>query len=92
MIEGMYVNFDLWEILIESKEAIGKKGGIRISNRRTKRYLNNSEFITLLKGGWIGSNGITSDNLTQIIKDSLEGKNSVVLAHSIEKKPRKSYK
>jgi hypothetical protein len=88
MIKGMYAPLDYWEILIKSPAIIGKKGGKRITYENVGRYLNNTFFIELVQGGWIGSKIIQKNVITNVIQEAIEGKKSVILAAKISEGQR----
>jgi hypothetical protein len=80
LIKGMYLPIDYFDVLKDSPEMRGREQGLRISWNKTTRYMNNTLFIDLVKDGWIGTRAMTSDKLTEIIRESLEGKRSLFLA------------
>jgi hypothetical protein len=79
MIPGMYLPLDYWEHLVNSPTISGSKGGKRITYRNVGRHLYNS-FVDLAKAGWIGSRGIQTTAITEIIQEAISDKKSVVLA------------
>ncbi|WP_459723452.1 hypothetical protein [Sideroxyarcus sp. TK5] len=61
-------------------QATGQNGGKQIGYRNCHRYLNNTEFVTLAKGGWIGTSAEESDFMKEVVTASLERKHAVVYA------------
>lgn len=80
LIKGMYLPIDYFDVLRGSREMRGRSEGLRVSWDKTSRYMNNTLFTDLVKDGWIGARTVTSDTLTEIIRDSLEGNRSLLLA------------
>jgi hypothetical protein len=85
MIKGMYIPLDYWSQLIKNDATMGKRGGRFVSYDNVGRYLNNSQFIDLVKEGWIGSGVVQSDLLGKIIDEILESKRSLILADLVER-------
>jgi hypothetical protein len=80
MITGMYFPLDLWEVVVNSDAVRGPRGGRSVRYANVPRYLNNSLFIDLAQAGWIGTRGVRSATIGEIVRGSLEGKRSVILA------------
>jgi hypothetical protein len=80
MVSGMYVPLGLWQRLLESGSARGPRGGIRITWETCRRRLSNSEFINLVRHGWIGSAEAQSRVLSEIIKGVLDGGRMLIYA------------
>lgn len=88
MLQGMYIPLRLWETFIESDLAKGPKGGRIIGFDNAQRWLNNSEFVRLIRGGWIGSHGADSESISEIIERELSANKSLIAAvHREEKSP-----
>ena len=57
----------------------GPKGGLRISYQTLDgHYLRSTAFVELIRSGYIGSRGATTDHLQALIRTSLEGGKAVV--------------
>ncbi len=82
LIQGMYIPFDYWQILICSHQVKGIHGGINITKNNVGRYLNNTLFVQLAQAGWIGSKVGNKAILSEIIQTALAGKRSITLAVS----------
>lgn len=78
LIKGMYLPIEFFEAI----EPKGPRGGEVYSYETVPRHLNNTEFIDLVRGGWIGSAGDVSKDLQALIENLVGAGNSVVLAHS----------
>ncbi|MBL4898648.1 MAG: hypothetical protein JKX76_03250 [Colwellia sp.] len=80
MSPGMYIPLGLWEEFILSPEALGPNGGLFIGYENAQRWLCNSEFVKLVRKGWIGSRGNASSRLNAIIEQQLLNDKSVIVA------------
>lgn len=80
MIAGMYFPFDYWELVVSSPQVRGPRGGVNLTYDNTDRHLNNSDFIRLVQGGWIGTRAVQTSALTEIIRVGLAEGRSIMLA------------
>jgi len=80
MIKGMYIPLDFWDELVKSDSTTGRLGGKLISYDNVGRYFNNTNFIELVKNGWIGSDIRQGQELEKIIMEILDSGRSLVLA------------
>ncbi|MBE2202469.1 MAG: hypothetical protein IAE79_27910 [Anaerolinea sp.] len=90
MVKGMYMPLDYWEMLMQSPDVIGPKEGTQVSFYNAGRYFTNSQFINLVQEGWIGSRLVDKDIISDVIKESIEGKKSVILAAKQRVQKKKS--
>ncbi len=88
LIKGMYLPLQYWELLSKHPTMIGPKGGSRLSYKNVRRYFDNTEFVTMASGGWVGTNIEQSKLLEKAIKSTLESGRSVVFAVNNEKDER----
>ncbi len=80
MIKGMYIPLDYWADLVNDDSTKGKRGGRFVSYDNVGRYFNNTQFIELVKEGWIGTTINQSKQLEEIISEILSSGRSVILA------------
>lgn len=90
LIQGMYLPLDYWEVLTRADRARGDGGAVAIERSNIGRYINNTLFIQLVQGGWIGSRARNSTVLSDIIEQCLENGKSVVFAATQNMDPQKS--
>lgn len=88
LVKGMYLPLDYWELLSEHPSLVGPKGGKRLSYRNVRRYFDNSAFVTIASGGWVGTNINQSSVLQEAIRSTLESGRAVVFAVNVEKDKR----
>lgn len=81
LIPGMYLTRPHFKALIDSPLARGPRGGRRLREGDVPRYLNNTTFATLLKDGWLGTRGASSDYVIDLILRALspDGPGSVAV-------------
>lgn len=91
MLPGMYIPLDLWERLVSSETALGPQGGLAFGYENTHRRFNNSEFVRLVRGGWIGSCGDDSTRINEIIEHELAADKSVIAAIHQERKSSEEF-
>lgn len=77
---GMYLPLDYWKRLREHPTMLGPKGGRRVSYGNVRRYMDNTQFATIVDGGWVGTNLHQSDYLSEVIKKVLESGKAAVIA------------
>jgi hypothetical protein len=82
LIKGMYLPLDYWFLITTSPGARGPRGGVAITYANTGRWINNSLFTDLVRGGWVGSTGAATHQLDQIVAGALQRRHSVVVAIS----------
>jgi hypothetical protein len=88
LIKGMYLPLQYWELLSGHPTMTGSRGGSRLSYKNVRRYFDNTEFVTMASGGWLGTNIGQSKLLEKAIKSTLESGRSVVFAVNNEKDDR----
>ncbi len=79
-LQGMYLPFEYWKLLVSSPTVRGSRGGIRITYENAGRHINNGLFVELVQDGWIGSAVSEERQLSGLIAGALEGSRSVVYA------------
>jgi hypothetical protein len=81
LVAGMSMNaIHLEEFLSFPQAQGGPLGGIRVGYKNCHRYFNNTQFVSLAKGGWIGTSAAGSDFMMQVVRASLENKRALVYA------------
>ena len=67
--------------LMEGGELNGPAGGLRISYRSLDgHYLRGDGFVELVRSGYVGTSGATTDHMQALIEASLRGGKAVVAA------------
>ena len=86
LIKGMYVTRKYTRFLMSDNGPKGKQGGKIIDFKNSPRYLTNTEFSNFVNRGWIGTRGIHSEALKNLIKQYYETGNAVLVAREVLQK------
>ncbi len=84
LIKGMYVPLEYWKRFETDSASFGPKGGRIASFENVGRWLNNTEFIALVAGAWIGATIPQGTVLQELIRRILATQKTVTFA--IERK------
>jgi hypothetical protein len=76
LIKGMYFAREHFEELIRTFR--GPRGGTVITYENSTRHLSNTLFIELVQDGWIGSSGSASDQIRDLVRESISTGHSVL--------------
>jgi hypothetical protein len=82
LIKGMYFAREHFEDLLET--CVGPRGGTVITYENSVRHLTNTLFIELVQDGWIGSAGSGSEQIRELISESISTGHSVLLGVQTE--------
>lgn len=87
---GFIISLDHFKALRAAPDALGPKGGIRISYARLEgHYLQNQTFIDLVRSGYIGSTGQITPAFKELIDETLRSGRALVAAiHSNERREK----
>ena len=80
LFKGIYLPLDLWKRLEETGRLKGDRGGNVLTFRNVGRRINNSEFVKLIAGSWVGTSIEQSTVLSSIIDQVLASGKTVTLA------------
>jgi hypothetical protein len=80
MVSGMYIPLELWRRLLKSPDVHGPRGGVVITWDNCQRRFNNSEFTSLVRQGWVGSETGASRALSNIIEKVLGSGRMLIFA------------
>ncbi|MCU7730914.1 hypothetical protein ODJ79_44980 [Actinoplanes sp. KI2] len=76
LVRGMYFAREHFLDLMDTSK--GPRGGIRLTYDNVQRHLNNTQFIELVRDGWIGTSGSGSDQVQNLIRQSIQTGHAVV--------------
>jgi hypothetical protein len=79
LVRGMYFPFDLFELMLADPRSLGSGGGKCIGWHNAPRYFTNTDFLALLQNCFIGSAGVTTDDLSAVINQVLLGGRGAVV-------------
>ena len=80
LFKGIYLPLDLWKRLEAVGMLKGSKGGNILTFRNVGRRINNSEFVGLVAGSWVGTSIEQSAVLSSVIREVLASGKTVTLA------------
>lgn len=80
LVPGMYLPLDYWRLLEKDGCTLGPRGGRQITYQTAQRHLDNTAFISLVAGGWIGTNVNQSAVLAPFIRDAVQSGRAITLA------------
>ena len=69
LFQGIYLPFDLWRRLEGSGQLQGKKGGNVLTFGNVGRRINNTEFVGLVRGSWVGTSIEQSKVLCDLVRE-----------------------
>ena len=80
LFKGIYLPLDLWKRSNAAGRLKGSKGGSVLTFQNVGRRINNSEFVGLVSGSWVGTSIEQSAMLRQLIREVLASGKTVTLA------------
>lgn len=80
LFKGIYLPLDLWKRADAAGKLKGSKGGNVLTYENVGRRINNSEFVGLVAGSWVGTSIEQSANLGPLIREVLASGKTVTLA------------
>lgn len=81
LFRGIYLPFDLWKRLEGTGQLKGNRGGNVLTFRNVGRRINNTEFIGLVGGAWVGTSSEQSDVLCDLIREVVSLGRTVTFAY-----------
>lgn len=82
LTRGLYVPSELLKRLHDAGRLKGPRGGAAVTHDNLARWLSNDQFAELVKKGWVGSSGISIQDVRDFIAANLqEGRVAVIAAH-----------
>ncbi len=86
LLKGMYLPREYVEVILEGSITDGPRGGKVISYRNVQRHMDNTRFTWAVRDGWVGTRGVTSTEITKIVKAGLDADRAVIVAKSSDMK------
>jgi hypothetical protein len=80
LFKGIYLPLDLWKRVDAAGRLKGSKGGNLLTFSNVGRRINNSEFVGLVSGSWVGTSIEQSAVLGPLIREVLASGKTVTLA------------
>lgn len=85
LIKGMYVTREYMQFLLSPHGPRGPAGGTQITFENSPRYLTNSQFTSMVYDGWLGTRGIQTYTLREMVERFYETGRALVVAR--ERRP-----
>lgn len=79
LVWGMYLPIDLFKMVMSDVGIRGDKLTRPVGPDNIGRYFSNTDFLTLIQGGWIGSTGVTTAHIGAVISEIWETGRSTLL-------------
>jgi hypothetical protein len=80
LFKGIYLPLDLWKLAVASGRLQGARGGNLLTFDNIGRRMNNSEFVGLVAGSWVGTTIEQSEMLIPLIRKVLASGKTVTFA------------
>ncbi len=80
LFKGIYLPLDLWKRADAAGLFTGPRGGKVLTFKNVGRRINNSEFVGLVAGSWVGTSIEQSAVLSEIVRQVLETGKTVTIA------------
>lgn len=90
LFKGIYLPLDLWKRADVVGRFTGPRGGKVLTFKNVGRRINNSEFVGLVAGSWVGTSIEQSAVLSEIVRQVLETGKTVTIAIKHTPPPRTS--
>jgi hypothetical protein len=82
LLPGMYLPREFVEAGLADGSLKGEHGGFSITIDNTKRHISNTLFAELVRDGWIGTRGLSSIRVAEIVREGLVQGHAMVIARS----------
>ena len=80
LLPGMYLPRVLLEASLNDEKTTGPRDGKIITMDSVGRHISNTTFADLVRGGWIGTRGVGSKVIAEVVRDSLSAGHALVVA------------
>lgn len=91
LTKGMYLNLDFWDQLSKDARVAGPQGGTRITFGAADRWLCRTEFAPLVGEGWVGTYGLSEEELAGWVDAAAKEHRRLIYAKSSgERKTRRA--
>jgi hypothetical protein len=77
---GMYLPLDYLDKLLATDRLKGPRDGVTIRYDRVGRWMTNGDFEAIVRNAWVGSRGLSTEEITKVARRSLDANHSIVMA------------
>lgn len=82
LLPGMYLPREFMSSVLDDPDSRGVRGGRILTFENVGRHLTNTLFAELVREGWIGTRGVSSEKIAQIVRDALLANRAVSVARA----------
>src|SRR5208282_1218247 len=83
LLSGIYLPVPYLDELLADDAALGTRGGRWLGYDTVDRYLTTTLFVALVREGWIGTRGVTTHAIEQLVGAAVGQGDSVMVAEEI---------
>ncbi len=87
LVKGMYLTLDYWKLIEADRTMTGSRGGRVVTYRNVGRYIDNSDFVTLVANAWVGTTVEQSAALVDLVREVLISGRTLTFAIRSDKRP-----
>jgi hypothetical protein len=87
LISGIYLPLSYYDELMADACTLTARGARRLGYDTIDRYLTNELFISLVRQGWIGTRGLATKSITELVKAAVGASRSVLIAEELSSQP-----
>lgn len=80
LLPGIYLPLEYLKELLLDDSTLGPRKGRRLGFESVDRYITTGLFTSLVREGWIGSSGVTTAALSQLVDTAVAGRRSALIA------------
>jgi len=80
LTKGMYIPLEYWRRLETDPCIEGARGGRGITYENVGRYFANTDFVSLVARGWVGTAGMQTQILDEVIREAVASGRAVTIA------------
>lgn len=80
LTKGMYIPLEYWRRLETDPCIEGARGGRGITYENVGRYFANTDFVSLVARGWVGTAGMQTQILDEVIREAVASGRTVTIA------------
>jgi len=80
LARGMYLPLEYIDCVRAARSAVGPRGGEVFAEDTVGRWLSNTGFVHLVQRAWVGTDGVTSKRIAEVVRAALDADRAVVMA------------
>jgi hypothetical protein len=88
LARGLYLPLEYLDCVRTARSAVGPRGGEVFAEGTVGRWLSNTGFVHLVQRAWVGTDGVTSKRIAEVVRATLDAGRSAVMAVGSARTPR----